>query len=591
MDYVLKINSNIVINLEQNISEKDEVYDSIVQSSLNNIEIEIYKDKDIHIEEIILNVGGEIFLPDSVTENIIENPLKKKIIYNFGKKRFFACIWGYCRVSIEIINKEKSIYTYYSPLINISLSYNDEDNERLKDSAKNMVKFIFDNNQYLLQTPVRNKYSLVKNDLKINNFKTLFTEVEMLKKIVECYNINYRYFSVDLKYKLINSPKIDKFEKLRKVTPETIKYIIENMDELEQVEYSTGIRYLNRNFKPKNILISEQTYDYNIYENQVVLGFIKFLIDYLEERLENIRVDSEKSTFSKNDIKQILFEYYIFYNKEIKSILLALQSIYCQYKNLMKDLNPIYNFENIYPTNIFLRNHNYRAIYNLIEEWFQKGNYNFDDDKIITSFVTIDQIYEYYCLLNIINTIEKTNFNLVNSYNYKYNDINYIYKGENTFEFIDNLEGNNKITLYYQPAIYTYKFENNISLYRVNGRKTYYLPDFLIKIEGDSVNKLRYIILDAKWQNRNDINKYSLDKIINRYAFSLQGDENSIIENVFILQGKDDVKEIYRYQNSELAEIVSGVSHPIIEIIPFTPKYNNSDYLNKKLNDMLLKIK
>ena len=78
MDYVLKINSNIVINLEQNISEKDEVYDSIVQSSLNNIEIEIYKDKDIHIEEIILNVGGEIFLPDSVTENIIENPLKKK---------------------------------------------------------------------------------------------------------------------------------------------------------------------------------------------------------------------------------------------------------------------------------------------------------------------------------------------------------------------------------------------------------------------------------------------------------------------------------------------------------------------------------
>ena len=76
MDYVLKINSNIVINLEQNISEKDEVYDSIVQSSLNNIEIEIYKDKDIHIEEIILNVGGEIFLPDSVTENIIENPLK-----------------------------------------------------------------------------------------------------------------------------------------------------------------------------------------------------------------------------------------------------------------------------------------------------------------------------------------------------------------------------------------------------------------------------------------------------------------------------------------------------------------------------------
>ena len=71
----------------------------------------------------------------------------------------------------------------------------------------------------------------------------------------------------------------------------------------------------------------------------------------------------------------------------------------------------------------------------------------------------------------------------------------------------------------------------------------------------------------------------------------MQGDENSIIENVFILQGKDDVKEIYRYQNSELAEIVSGVSHPIIEIIPFTPKYNNSDYLNKKLNDMLLKIK
>ena len=122
------------------------------------------------------------------------------------------------------------------------------------------------------------------------------TEIKLLKDIIECYDKNYSYFMRDLKYKLITEVEVDDFNKIKKITPDTIKYISKNPYELQSVNYNTGINILKRNFKPNNVMMCKSKEDYNIYENQVIIGFIITLISYIEKEINviNEKIKSKK---------------------------------------------------------------------------------------------------------------------------------------------------------------------------------------------------------------------------------------------------------------------------------------------------------
>lgn len=551
---------------------KKELFSDIVLYQSNSYKIKFFT-KDYDIENVSLNIAGENFEIEDKYEE------KGYYVFEFENERYFNCIWGYTQIIIEINYKDRE-KVLYSKLLNIELDFNHNKAKEINNSVENMVKYVLDNNQELLKVPVRNKFSIINSNLENDELKTLLTEVDVLKNVLECYQNNFEYFTRDTKYKIINIPKVDNFNKVKKIDFKTIRHIIKNPQELKMVDYNTGIRYMNQNFEPKNTIVSHTENIYDIYENRVILGFIRMLIVHLEERIK--KKDEYINLYKKNNsFYKLLFSYYEFYFDEITKLLQALKIIYHKYKYVLK-CDDFYLSEMPYPTNIFTDIYHYRQCFIVIEKWFRKGNYNFENNKVITSFVSIDQLYEYYSLLNIINEIKNLGFNLENLKKFIYEDVNYYFNYNNTYYF--RKDDNMSIILYYQPIIYSYKYDNEITLYRVDGNKNYYSPDFLIKLEleNKNKNKYKYIILDSKWQTRKTIEKYSFKNIMQKYILSIEGNENDKIEFVGILQGRDDNTSFYIHQNGKIAKEKSKFNIPKFGVINLTPK-NNNFYIIKNI--------
>lgn len=158
-----------------------------------------------NVEDVKLNIGGIEF------SNNIVNPNNKNE-YTFGIKRFFSCMWGYAQivVIVKFFNKDVKNY-YYSKLINVYLD-SIKDSNYIKSSVEKMISYVIDNNQVILQYLLREKYTLINQNI----YKTLMTEIKLLKDIIECYDKNYSYFMRDLKYKLITEVEVDDFNKIKK---------------------------------------------------------------------------------------------------------------------------------------------------------------------------------------------------------------------------------------------------------------------------------------------------------------------------------------------------------------------------------------
>lgn len=547
---------------------KKELFSDIVLYQSHPYKIKFFT-KDNDIENVSLNIGGENF---EIEDNYEEDGY---YVFEFENERYFNCIWGYTQIIIEIRYKDIQ-NVLYSKLLNIELDSNHNKGKEINNSVENMVKYVLDNNQELLKNPVRNKFSIINSNLENNELRNLLTEVELLRSIIECYQNNFEYFTRDIKYKIINIHKVDNFNKVKKLDLKTIKHIIKNPQELKIVDYNTGIRYMNQNLEPRNTIVSHNENIYNIYENKVILGFIKMIIVYLEERIK--KKEKYIDLYKKNNsFYKLLFSYYEFYFDEITKLVQILKIIYHKYKNTLK-CDDFYLDKMPYLTNIFTNIYHYRQCFIVIEKWFSKGNYNFENNKVITSFVSIDQLYEYYSLLNIINEVKNLGFNLENIKSFIYEDVNYCFNYTNTYYF--RKSESIYITLYYQPIIYSYKYDNEITLYRVDGNKNYYSPDFLIKLKLEDGNK--YIILDSKWQTRKTIERYSFQNIMKKYIMSIEGSEDDRIEFVGILQGRDDTKDSYIHQNGKIAKEKSKFNMPKFGIINFTPK-NNDFYIIKNI--------
>lgn len=250
------------------------------------------------------------------------------------------------------------------------------------------------------------------------------------------------------------------------------------------------------------------------------------------------------------------------------------------------------------PSAIFTKIQHYRKIYKVIIDWFQSGNYNLQNEKIILTFSEASQIYEYYVLLKINNYLIKNNYYLKEANKFVYNlrsDSKYINtKFENTFIFEKEKI---IITVYYQPVIYWNQVVNDIGLFRNNnisldgGKAKYYTPDYVIKISEKDVSQ--FIILDAKWSTIDSVINYSFKDIIYKYAFSISTiNSNDIIKKIWVANGKEIQNQdnyIYNFYNSSFRERNNEII-PSAKILTLNP--NLDELIQRKvLNQLFSEIK
>lgn len=593
---VLSPKSNDTDNLELELRDNQPNYIKSYNKKLEIVYSNLEYSFEIKCDEEISDV--RIYI-NNKEENILELESKIFFISDGNKKeafkRVFNDFYGYVYISVEYVYKDQ-IFMFHTDWVDIYIK-----NDCISELINPMIEYIYKNgNKYLYK---ENSNVLDYSSIDENNNRNIYTKISLLEKIELIYRENLKLFKNYSYYESKEKYVIDEFEKLRVINSDTIQFILNNPQYLKQTETVTGIRHNKKNSIPIKTLISKSEISHNVYENRVVLGFLKSIYSILQQEINlllsmdiNNRIDRENIDYisSGYHIHEFIFNNINLYLEKLIAFKKKFLELYLLYKNIL-NCDDIFINKVPKPTSNFIRFKHYQKIYLVIKEWFKYGNYDLEIEKMILSFNNVSEIYEYYILLNMNEYLLKNNFDLIDisktSYISNKKSLYTNSKLENTFLFRKN---DMDVCIFYQPLISAKKqsFNSNLGLFRNNTinyegvYSDYYTPDYVIKISKDNFNK--YIILDAKFSTINTVIRYSFNKIAYKYAFSISTiNSYDEISQIWIINSRKNMDAnknlIHNFYNSDF-DVRNKEIKPAMNALTFNPKIEakeNYDNLSK----------
>lgn len=416
--------------------------------------------------------------------------------------------------------------------------------------------------------------SLYEGKWNKHTYKSLSSYIQLLEQVISCYRNNYTYFKMQGKHTIKQSSVLVSYKNVKIISRDSFTWIMQNTDQLADVPYTSGIQYQGKNLLPYHIRTDTSKKSWDVYENRVVIGFIytallnakqvynEFNSDVLNEERIISRIHG---SFPKEyrapiiTIKSLQISFCRILLGKLNQSIDTLQKIYKQYVALFDvPLTTLTTFPR--KTSTFCEIKPYVQVFELIIHWFQYGEYSLEKERLILQVKTLDKLFEYYCLLRLLKLLADNGYQKASvkepvfKFDYTASDEHYQNEKDvaNTY-LLSN--GDITTTLYYQPVVSSYCFENGLTLYRTTTKKGYYSPDFVLKFSSSDHNE-EYIILDAKFANRDTIRNIRLPEIIRKYSceMGISADVKTP-KMVWILQGRVNSTEhaIWRYHNSPLA--------------------------------------
>lgn len=377
------------------------------------------------------------------------------------------------------------------------------------------------------------------------NFKT----EDLLNRILKEYEENFRHFYNNSRATLSKASSVESIEKLKGFSQDTARFIVSNPQYLAEVKQGP-VKFNKRFFSPLKTLVSSNRKNLDIYENRVVLGFLKHIIDWREGSESML---SFKDFFHlANEGKELVFVEY----SELQE---KFRLMYQRYKSIFGDIKDV-NVDSLPPlTHIFKSVNHYRSIYRYMRLFFAGGIISPTDEDAVRWYLdTSSKIYEYYVFLQLDEAI-------VNS-GYTRNPIKKP-SGNNLFpEYFYYEKGKEKKYLYFQPEIIFdgYGDDKGIHLRRntevtLSGgnSKSPYTPDYIIK-DVDANNNEFYEIADAKFSDFSTVQDVYRPKAAFKYLVS-----------VYALNGaKISGLKLYYCKGNDKNRVPETLQNPYIRITP-----------------------
>lgn len=543
MSYLAKIN-NFNIPLKEKFENK--VIEDISLDSSKGYKIELHLDLEEanKIEKCDIIISGETFSLDNDDE---------VHIFKAERGNYFNCIYGYSYLIFKIYYKNGEEKFVFSDLIEIL--FDEKLEEYSNKLVSKMIGFIetYDTFEKFSLDDVRHSIISANGSLKKNlNLQVIIAKIE---KIIKVYKECKPYFLNNLRFKIIQKERKVDLEKASYISIKTLNGIVSNINELIPHNKETFIKDINKkSYLPKKIIVNNNFIEYNILENKMILSFLVNILNFINENIlrmkedpkfkANAKVKKEREFYCYRD--NIIGTIQLYYNQFI-NLQKEVEYLYFEYSKLMKC--DIINFHSLLPiTQIFKTYHHYRRVYELFIDWFEICGQVYLKYNIFTTFYTLDDLYEYFCLVKLKKIFMELGFKVIEEKEYQYKAKTFISRGVNTFILYD--EKGNKITLYYQPFIYNNKSTNSLKLIRVKNNKNYYNPDFIIQIKKYNEEKEYIYTLDAKWKK--NIDKATEESVINKYAYFLEkmrkSDEYKAVV-ILIGRSKKEIIKSYLEEN------------------------------------------
>ena len=500
-----------------------------------------------NVEDIMLLINNK----EGVCGKYEKRQSQDKIEFVFDVSQSIHIMFGNVYISMIITMEDGTKEICFAEPLGIAIL---EKNTVIQQSLEEMLKEILEKENTLLLT----KSPSSTTDSFQRQLKTrIDMEIGVIDYVIKTYTQNFRYFMRNIRSTMAEEKRIDRFEKIKTIKPQTLHYIATHVEQFEQVNYPTGMSvYNNYHVQPRNTLVSINKSDHNTYENRIIIGFLEHLVNYLRKKQTDIsQLLSNLSRIEQSEIlvkpgyilssriielySQTKMEHYL---KQLSERIGKANELLMQYRSIIKCTSarvegPPKN------TPVFQNIHHYRNVFAAIAQFFIVGKMDTDRENQILRFSTADQIYEYYCLLAMFTAFDRLGYTEIAKKRTRYHyDISGLYlnrldDNENTYYF---KKVDEEIVLYSQPVIYSWKSRttNQISLYRTD--QDFYMPDFVIKHK-DRNQVVNYFVLDAKWQMRYNI---GLEKMLYKYFVNIADDQDKPGKYFFwIMQGKDDSEE------------------------------------------------
>ncbi len=407
-------------------------------------------------------------------------------------------------------------------------------------------------------------------------YKSLSSYIQLLEQVIACYKNNFAYFRMQGKHTIKQSSVLAPYEKVKKVSRDSFNWIMQNADQLADVPYSSGVQYQGKNYLPYHIKTDASQKSWDVYENRIVISFLHTVLlnakqifwEFDRDILNEERIISRiHESFPKEycapiiTIKSLQISFCRILLGKLDHSIDTLQNLYTQYETLF-DVQTSMLTTLPRKTSTFCEIKPYAQVFKIIVRWFQYGEYSLEKERLILQVKTLDKLFEYYCLLQLLKLLADNGYHKTDiqepAFKYLYTSADGHYQNEQDVANTYVLSRNHiTATLYYQPVISAFNFENGLTLYRTTSNKGYYTPDFVLKFSFSEHDE-EYIIFDAKFASRDTIKNFRLSEVIRKYSSELcAAADCRAPKMVWILQGRvnSNEKAIWRYHNSPLVSV------------------------------------
>ncbi|MCD8012576.1 MAG: DUF2357 domain-containing protein [Lachnospiraceae bacterium] len=589
------------------MSENDGKKRSIEQIITKSPDVCVFSDLSYEFafscEESIVVQDVNVYINDVYEQSVYNDGLIMFPGEISGNRRIFMDCYGFVEISLVVSDADGNEYQYTTEYLPVLVRRGE-----LNNAVKAMVNYVYSNQELLLLNGEPKAKNLA--NLKESGYQNLSAQIVLAEEIAAVYESSFGYFKANSRFKIDKVSKVDQFERLQYLTPATVQYIASHPGELRKINGFSGVRIGNSVYQPEKTLSTQNERSYDIYENRVVLGFIREMIDSLDKLHEQCCALLKQIPGNENYSDEYIYSSFFMFIETKRMLengltrLTDLQTKFMQlwtmYSGALKIKEEI-TIRAPRPSSIFLSVPQYNRIFVQIHKWFRFGIYDFARENYMFSFIKISALYEGYLLAKMIAYFQSRGYLLESTKkciyptkrNWKYKNVNSV----NTFFF---KKDRYNLTLYYQPVIYDSDESsiNGIGLFRnnsipiLNGEEDenrlgghYYSPDYLIKME-DSLST-RYLILDAKFSDLACVRRYHVRNLAFKYLFSISTVQpTDLVVGLCVLYGKcrpsDQIQSAYdkQLQNQQIMPITELL--PLMESIADDEHYRNLDALMRK---------
>lgn len=523
-------------------------------------------------------------------------PTYSSVDGSFFDNAIFLNYFGECELSISIDDYRVS----YIVQVNVT-GYK-------AAVAKEMLEFLSENSEDILQTcyskskvGYSNKFGAERELIKINVLEKTVSSIEKL----------FLSFQTDRKYEIKNQ-LTQKNNKPVIVDEASVSWLSENFDEVELVDSSSYKFKIKNKYYQANIPSSVTYFDTDLKENRVLHKFTLTALSYLNRTKASLMsqlkggdylIENEYSDYIKFDqvIKNILKPILDSQIKKVDGLISRISKINAFFKKNV----PVNGLLNAMPvqTKFTLRHRHYGIAFNEISKFYRSSDADKKELEFLLGLRNLSQLFELSCLFCIVKYFngfsdQKSAIWSKQSYSWNGENSEVFNVLANEFKFESSYY---EYTVLYEKTFFSLNSsklaEQENNLIRVDQKRNFCVPDFVIKVRSKSNSEFYFVILDAKFSRRYKMTKNkegsipsTLQSNYNKYATNLMTYKNGSMVNltryVGVLYGlSKDESERSRVNMFNEAHDIDGVA----PLFPFSAAdyisfSNNTGTIDRLLN-------